>query len=314
MDEVLIKQLAGIISGGAPLVLAAVGEALTERAGVVNLSLDGSLMLSALAGFVVGTATGSALIGALAAALVGMAVALLVAFAGIHLRLSQVAVGFVLTLLCRDLAIFWGAPYRSAQSLPVPFLPIPGLTDLPIVGPLLFTHDLFTYLSFGVVIAACAWMFFSKPGLALRAVGDRPAAAFARGVRVNRLRYAYSALGGALVGLGGAAYSFSVVGTWSETAVAGNGWIALAIVIFGGWNPARIMLGVYLVAGLRAVVSSAQASVSSQVVELLNAAPWLLMLLTLLLVSSPVLAERLGALLRARPPAALGTRFDPETR
>lgn len=324
MDEILIKQIAGIVGGGAPLVLAAVGETLTERAGVVNLALDGSLMLSALVGFVVGTSTGSVLVGVLAAMLVGMVIALIVAASSIELKQSQVAVGFVLTLLCRDLAIFLGIPYRSAPGLSAPYAPIPGLRDVPVLGPILFNHDVFTYLSFFAVFAAWFWIFRTKPGLVLRTVGERPATAFARGTNVNRTRYLYTAVGGALVGLGGAAYTLNG-GTWSETAISGNGWIALAIVIFGGWYPLRVAVGVYLVAALRAIVTSIQADVSRQLVELLNALPWLLMIATLFLVSGPyldrlikVLPPRLHPLvrtvLRARPPAALGTRFEQEGR
>jgi simple sugar transport system permease protein len=325
MDDILIRQLAGIVSGGAPLVLAAVGETFTERAGVVNLSLDGSLMLSALVGFVVGKGTGSIAAGIAAAMLVGMVVALIVAFASIALKQSQVAVGFVLTLLCRDLAIFLGTPHRSEPGLPVPYLPIPILRDIPIIGPILFNHDVFTYLSFIAIFAAWFWIFRTKPGLALRTVGERPETAFARGTNVNLVRYLYTALGGALVGLGGAAYTLSVTTTWSETSVAGNGWIALAIVIFGGWYPFRVAFGVYLVAALRVLVASVQADVGKQIVELMNALPWILMIGTLFIVSGPYLDRLLAVLpprlhpivrtlLRARPPAALGTTFEQEGR
>ncbi|MCC7209099.1 MAG: ABC transporter permease [Anaerolineae bacterium] len=325
MDDVQVRQLAGIVSGGAPLVLAAIGETFTERAGVVNLALDGSLMLSALAAFVVARGTESILLGAAAGVLVGMLVALLVAFSNIALRQSQVAVGFVLTLLCRDLAIFLGQPHRSEQGMPVPYLPIPGLRDIPIIGPILFNQDVFTYISLIVVVLAWFWIFRTMPGLALRTVGERPETAFARGTNVNLTRYLYTALGGGLVGLGGAAFTLAVSTTWLETAVSGNGWIALAIVIFGGWHPWRVMAGVYLVAALRAIVTGMQAQVSRQLLELLNALPWLFMIATLVLVSGPYMDRLLKILpprlhpfvrtvFRARPPAALGTRFEREGR
>jgi len=323
MDEVAIRQIAGIVSGGAPLVLAAIGETFTERAGVVNLSLDGSLMLSALAAFAIGTTTNSVILGMLAAMLISMLIALLVAFSSIELKQSQVAVGFVLTLLCRDLAVFLGIPFRSKPGLPVPYLAIPVLRDMPIVGPILFNQDIFTYLSFLAVFGAWLWIFRTKPGLALRAIGDRPSTAFARGTNVNLARYLYTALGGALVGLGGAAFTLSISTTWLDTLVPGNGWIALAIVIFGGWYPLRVMIGVYLVAALRTFVTINQANVPRQIVELLNGLPWLLMLATLFLVSGPYLDRLLKILppglhpfvrtiLRARPPAALGTIFEQE--
>lgn len=325
MDETLIRTVADIVKVGAPIVLAAIGETITERVGVVNLSLDGSLVLSALAAFVVGTSTGSVIAGAAAGACVGLLIALIVAVCSIALKLSQVAVGFVLTLLCRDLALFLGIPYRNAQVFPTTFLPIPVLKELPVVGPIFFNQDLFTYLSFMAVIGAWWWLFRTKAGLTLRAVGERPQAAFARGTNVNVVRYLYTVVGGSLVGLGGAAYTLGVLPTWSDTGIAGNGWIALAIVIFGGWYPLRVAFGVYLVAGLRAVMASAQAQVPPQVVELLNALPWLLMLFTLFLVSGPYLDRLLKVLpprfhppirtvLRARPPSALGTVFEQEGR
>ncbi|MHB8625316.1 MAG: ABC transporter permease [Aggregatilineales bacterium] len=337
-DDLLIRQLAGIVSNGAPLVLAAVGETLTERSGVINLGLDGALTLAAFTGFLtVLTVQGSlssnaslsagvvtvvaTLAGVLAAMLVGVAEALLVAFSSIELKRSQVAVGFVLTLLCRDLAIFLGGSYRDRGGISVLYMPIPVLKDIPILGPIFFQHDPFTYLSLISVVVAWFWIFRTKPGLMLRSVGERPATAFARGANVNRVRYAYAALGGALIGLGGAAYTLNVNLTWNESSISGNGWIALAMVIFGGWQPIRVMFGIYLVAALRAVVTSLQSSVSSEVIELINALPWLLMIGTLFLVSGPylerllkVLPPRLHpvirALLRAKPPAALGTNFE----
>lgn len=321
MNEVLINQIAGLIRSSAPLILAATGETLTERAGVVNLSLNGSLMLSALTAFVVATTTGSIALGIIAAMLVSMVVALLVAFSSFELKQSQVAVGFVLTLLCRDLAIFLGEPYRNAKGVLPPSVEIPILRDIPILGEIFFQQDIFTYMSFIAVFAAIFLIFRSRSGLALRAVGERPETGFARGFNVNRLRYLYTAMGGALVGVAGAAYSLNIVSTWSESSVDGNGWIALAIVIFGGWYPLRVAFGVYLVATLRALVTGAQGSASAATVQLLNLLPWLLMILALVAVSSKYLENLLPylpkwahplvrGLLRSRPPAALGSVFN----
>ena len=320
-DSPLVRTLAGILRSGSPLVLAAIGETFTERAGVVNLSLDGSLMLSALAGFIVGINTQSVLAGTVAAMLVGMVIALTVAASSIELKQSQVAVGFILTLLCRDLAVFLGTTYRGKPGLPVPYLPIPVLSDIPIVGTIFFDQDIFTYFSFLAILFAWFWIFRTAPGLTLRSVGERPETAFARGGNVNRLRYLYTAFGGALVGMAGAAYTLSVASKWSENDVSGNGWIALAIVIFGGWVPLRVAFGVYLVAALRVFAASMQGQ--GIPVSLLNAIPWLLMILTLLAVSSPYLEGLIAvlppqlqsvarSLLRAHPPAALGTRFEQE--
>ncbi len=304
-SDPLINELAGIVRSGAPLVLAAIGETFTERAGVVNLSLDGSLMLSALAGFVVALNTESLILGTLTAMIVGMVVALIVAFSSIELKQSQVAVGFILTLLCRDLAIFLGTPYRSKPGVPVPYLSIPGLQDLPVLGPILFQQDVFTYLSYLAIIVAWFWIFRTKAGLALRSVGERPQTAFARGLNVNRLRYFYTALGGSLVGLAGAAFTLSIISTWTESGIVGNGWIALAIVIFGGWYPLRIALGVYLVAGLRTVVLALQSSTERQILDFLNVLPWLLIIGTAVVILGPYLDLALRAAFR-RLPQALG--------
>lgn len=322
-DSPIINTLSGIVRGGAPLVLAAIGETFTERAGVVNLSLDGSLMLSALAAFAVAINVQSVLIGTIAGILVGAAVALIIAVSSIELKQNQVAIGFILTLLCRDLAIFLGTSYRGRPGLPAPYFEIPILRDIPVLGPIFFQQDVFTYLSFLAIIASWFWIYRTKAGLTLRGVGERPATTFARGENVNRLRYFYTALGGAFVGLAGAAYTLSVAGKWSESDISGNGWIALAIVIFGGWYPLRVALGVYLVAGLRTLAAGLQTS--GVPIALLNAIPWLLMILTLLAVSGPyldillrILPPRLHPLvrtvLRARPPAALGIAFEQEGR
>ncbi len=336
-DDVLIHQMAGIVSSGAPLILAAVGETLTERAGIVNLGLDGALTLAALGGFVSALTVQSnltssgwssemigvlpTLIGALVAMGIGVSEALLVAFSSIRLKRSQVAVGFVLTLLCRDLAIFLGAEFRDRGGIHILFVPIPVLKDIPVLGPVFFQHDPFTYLSLIVVCLAWVWLFRTRSGLMLRAVGERPETAFARGAQVNRIRYFYAAIGGALIGLGGAAYTLNVNLTWNESSISGNGWIALAIVIFGGWQPIRVAVGVYLVAALRTLVTAWQSSVSSQLIQLINTLPWLLMIGTLFLVSGPYLERLLPylpprihplvrALLRAKPPAALGSNFE----
>ena len=348
-DDVLIRQLAGIVATGAPIILAAVGETLIERAGLINLGLDGTLTLAAFGAFITVLTVQTALtahqaagglfaalspgaitllatlIGVLVAMLIGVAESLLVAYSSIRLKRSQVAVGFVLTLLCRDLAIFLGGSYRDLGGINVIFAPIPFLKDIPVVGPIIFQHDIFTYLSLLAVIGASIWVFRTRPGLVLRSVGERPETAFARGTAVNRIRYRYAMMGGALIGLGGAVYTLNVNLTWNESSISGNGWIALAIVIFGGWKPVRVMFGVYLVAALRAVVTALQSSFSPAIIQIINTLPWLLMIGTLFLVSSPYLERLLyrlpsrwqtiagplvQTLLRAKPPAALGTNFD----
>ncbi len=325
MNTELINVLNSIVANATPLVIAGIGETITERAGVVNLSLDGSLALCAMTGFVAALVTGSFIVGFLAAMIAGGLIALIIAVAGIELRQDQVAIGFVLTLLCADLAQFLGQDYTGQVAGSLPKVAIPLLRDIPAIGEIFFNHQVIVYFSYILIIAAWFWMFHTRPGLAHRAVGERPKAAFARGTNVNRMRYVYTIIGGALVGIAGAAYTLGVKPGWTNPpAMRGDGWIALAIVIFGGWHPFRVVLGAYLFAGLRALSSTIQRDPTINIpLVLLNGLPWLLMIGTLLLVSSGVIERLLLAmprpiqrwmrnLLRSDPPAALGTRFEPD--
>jgi simple sugar transport system permease protein len=320
-DSLLVLTLASVVAGSAPLVYAGIGETLTERSGVINLSLDGSILLSAMVGFASAYLTGSLALGFLAAMLVGAAVALLVAFSSIVLRQDQVAIGLVLTLFCAELADFLGNPYVHRPGPSVPHWAIPVLSELPIVGPILFDHNVVVYLSLVCIAAAWFWTYKTRPGLRLQAVGERPEAAYVRGTNVNRTRYLYAALGGALVGVAGATYSLSVKLGWSHRHTAGFGWIALAIVIFGGWHPVRVAFGAYLFGFLKSLGSILQTRIPGVPTQVFQVAPFVLMILALLLVSSDAL-DRLLPLIPARyrnamrralhasPPGALGTAFE----
>jgi ABC-type uncharacterized transport system permease subunit len=328
MSDALIPRILGsIIAQSAPLMLAVTGETITERSGVINLSLDGSLMLSAMAGFVVAYESSNLLgtpgdtlpllLGFAAGALVGAAAALLVAWGSIGLKQNQVAIGFVLTLLLADLANFLGQNHTRMPGPSVPPLGIPLLKDLPILGPILFDHDLLVYFTLLIVAAATWWLYRTQPGLRMRGVGERPEAAFVRGVGVNRVRYVYSAVGGALVGLGGAAFSLDIKLGWSDNHILGMGWIALAIVIFGGWRPIGGALGAILYGTTKYIATVLQQSYPDVPVVLFNSLQWLLMLGVLLLVGSqgvrrlidlaPRRLQRpLARALRVSPPEALG--------
>ena len=228
----------------------------------------------------------------------------------------------MLTLLCADLAQFIGTDYTRIPGPTISNTPIPLISQIPIIGPIFFDHDWTVYISYVLVFGTWYWLFRTSPGLSHRAIGERPETAFARGAQVNRLRYIYTIVGGMLVGLAGAAYTLKLKPGWSTPPnMDGDGWIALAIVIFGGWHPFRVVLGAYLFAGLRSLSSAIQRSDIEFPVTLLNALPWLLMILTLVLVSSGTLERvtqvlpgpaqrRLRAFLRSDPPTALGTRFE----
>lgn len=244
----LIAVLASIVLQASPLIIAVCGEILTERSGVVNLSLDGTMLMAAMTGFVVGMLTNNVWAGFAVGALVGAIFASIVAFGSIRLNQSQVAIGFVLTLLGDDLSAFLGQNYTRMKGVTVPHYGIPILKDIPVIGPIFFNQDIVVYFAMFLIVGTWWWLNKTQPGLKLRGSGERPTAAFARGVDVNRLRYVYTILGGALVGIAGAAYSLDVKIGWSDGHIRGMGWIALAIVIFGGWSPIRGAFGALLLA------------------------------------------------------------------
>lgn len=319
-DSELMRILASIILQASPLVIAVCGETITERSGVVNLSIDGTMLMSAMTGFVVGLETGNVWLGFLAAALVGAAFALVVAFGSIRLRQSQVAIGFVLTLLGDDLSAFLGQDYTRIPGPSLTRAGIPLLKEMPLVGPLFFDQDLVVYFALALILATWYLLFRTRLGLSLRGAGERPESAFARGVDVSRVRYVYTLVGGALVGIAGAAYSLDVKLGWSEGHTRGLGWIALAIVIFGGWSPIRGAVGALLFGATKALATVLQRRFPEVSVVAFNTIPWLLMIAVLLLVGGewterlilllPRRVQRpVRRLLRVSPPLALGTEF-----
>jgi ABC-type uncharacterized transport system permease subunit len=331
MDASTLAGLAGVLAAAAPVLFAVLGETLTERAGVINLSMNGTIILSAMGSFAVAYKTGSLLLGFLAGILIGAMIALIIAFSSITLRLSQVAVGFVLALAGRDLSYFLGVPFMNLSGPRLPVWYLPGLRDIPVLGSLLFRQDLITYISYIFIFLTWVWIFRTRPGMVLRGIGERPAAAFVRGANVNRLRYIYTVIGGAIIGLAGPAYSLNVKAGWmgTQSGLDGIGWVALSITIFGGWNPLRAAFGAYLFAFLQwlgLVLQSRLPGIPSQVLQV---APFPLMILTLLLVNignaewvermlaslpEPTrrIISRLLRSLRASPPAGLGVPFEQE--
>jgi general nucleoside transport system permease protein len=309
--------LASIVAAASPLVYAAMGETIAEKAGVVNLSLEGTIMLSAMTAFAIGVTTGSVLLGFLAAMAVGAIIAATVAFASIELRLNQIAVGFVLTLLAIELSSFLGDPYVGRAGPSVPAIDVPLLSRIPYLGRIFFQHNLSVYGSFLAIAGVYLFMFHTRRGLEMQGVGERPAAAFARGIGVNRLRYVYTILGGAMAGLAGAAFSLDVKLGWREGLTTNFGWIALAIVIFGGWHPIRVAFGAYLFGILQTVALKLQ-PVFPGVSQILPLLPFALMIFALVLVYLRLfrdLADRhplVRRLLSAEPPGSLGTAFHRE--
>jgi simple sugar transport system permease protein len=319
----LIAVLATAIATSTPLIFACIGETLTERSGVINLSAEGTILLSAMTGFALAKTSGNLLLGFIGAGIVGAVIALIVAVGSISLKQSQIAIGFVLTLLCSDLSSFLGAPFVRIPGPTVPRWPIPGLASIPVLGPLFFQSDGLVYLSYAVVVGSHWFLYHTRPGLELQALGERPAAAFARGIPVTRLRYLYTLMGGFLMGIGGAAFSLDFKAGWSHRHTAGYGWIALAIVIFGGWYPLRVALGAYLFGILQSLASLAQGVIPGIPTQVFSVAPFVLMILVLTITANPTMETLLRHLppplqemghqwLRSRAPAGLGQQFERE--
>lgn len=331
MDSTLLVSLAGILSLAAPLIFAVIGETITEKSGIINLSVNGTILLAAMSSFVVATSTNNLPLGFVIGGTIGMLVALLVAFSSISLKQSQVAIGFVLTLLCRDLAYFLGNPFMGNPGIRVPHAPIPLFSEIPILGIIFFNQNILVYASYLLIILAYLWMYKTRPGLIIQGIGEKPMAAYVRGMDVNKLRYLYTAIGGFLVGLAGPMYSLSVKVGWkgSISGLDGLGWIVLAITIFGAWNPLRAAFGVYLFVFLQWLGLVLQPVLKDFPSQVLQVAPFPLMIMTLLLVNigntewvekilaaSPEVVRRgvkkIIRIVRSSPPASLGVPFEKE--
>jgi simple sugar transport system permease protein len=241
-----IAIFASAVAAATPLVYAALGELVAERAGILNLGVEGMMLVGAMTGFAVGVSSGSLLLGFLAAAGAGALLALLFATLTLGLQTNQVATGLALTLFGIGLSAFAGRGYVGMPIPRVPLLHFPVLTDLPVVGPLFFHYDALVYLSIALC-AFIAWTFArTRLGLRLRAVGEAPEVAHALGQPVLALRCLAVLFGGMMSGVAGAYLSTAVTPMWVEGMSAGRGWIALALVVFGTWKPWRVLAGAYL--------------------------------------------------------------------
>jgi len=320
MDVILL--LANVVSNAAPLIFATLGETFTERAGVINLSLDGTILLSAMVGFVVAYSSHNLILAFACAGIVGALIAGIVAASSLFLGLSQVAVGFVLTLTCRDLAYFLGDAYTRLNGPQVNHLSIPGLANIPGIGPIFFDHNVLVYASYFLIGLSCLYFYRTKYGLVLRACGENPKAAYARGIKVKIVQLGYTLLGGFLVGLAGASFSLCFKPGWGRPQGAeGIGWIALAIVIFGGWDPFKVALGAYFFSLLQILSILFQNWCPSVPAQVFQVAPFPLMIFMLVILhfsrqkayhlwqQGPVWVRFLIKFLHTTPPAALGSSY-----
>jgi ABC-type uncharacterized transport system permease subunit len=298
-----VAIMVALIVAATPLLFAAIGELVVEKSGVLNLGVEGMMIVGAIAGFAATYETGSWFLGLIAAMAAGAALAAMFAFMTQALLSNQVATGLALTLFGLGIAAMLGQPYSGIKAPTFPSMNIPGLSDLPVVGQLLFSHDYLVYLS--LILTAATWWVLTRTraGLILRAVGENHDAAHAIGYRVAVIRTCAIMFGGACAGLGGAYLSLVATPLWVEGMTAGRGWIALAIVVFAAWRPWRAMLGAYVFGGVTIAQLNLQALGVSVQSQYLSMAPYLVTIAVLVLISAD------GARSRLKAPACLGRPF-----
>jgi len=282
--EQLIPFLASTASAATPLILAAVGELVTERSGVLNLGLEGMMLIGAVAGFAVTLATGQPGLGLAAAMAAAMGTALIFGVLTLTLQANQVATGLALTLFGIGLSAFVGRGLVGQTVDPLPHLHFPLLSDLPFFGPLLFRFDILVYGSVLLVVAVGWMLAYTRLGLVIRAVGESPFSANAIGYPVIALRYGTVLFGGAMAGLGGAYLSMALTPLWVEGMTAGRGWIALALVVFATWKPRGVLLGAYLFGGVTVLQFHAQGFGIAVPSEVLSMLPYLATIFVLVLI------------------------------
>jgi len=297
--------IAASIGAGTPLALAAIGILVHERAGVVNLGVEGMMLVAAIVAFAVTHGSGSAALGFAAGAAAGMLLAAIFAFFALLLHANQYATGLAIALFGAGASAFIGLPY-SGEGLPARGTDgIPILRDLPFLGPVLFGHHTLVYAAL-LLVAAVAWFLFrSRAGLVLRAVGESPASAHALGIPVRAVRFAALLFGGACAGLAGGYLATVYTPLWAENMTAGRGWIALALVVFATWRPARVLVGAYLFGGVTMLQLYLQGGGVQVASQLMSMAPYVATIVVLAIIS------RNPRWIRLNMPASLGKPFNP---
>ena len=302
--ESVVNISAAVISASTPLLFAATGELVTERSGVLNLGVEGMMLMGAVTGFAVTVSTGSAILGILAAAAAGAALALAFAFLTLTLMANQVATGLALTIFGVGLSALLGSGFVGQPVPALPKLHLAGLSELPVLGPVLFGQDALVYLSVALTGATAWFLKRTRAGMTLRAIGESAESAHSLGLPVIRARYLATLFGGGAAGLGGAFLSLSYTPMWMEGMTSGRGWIALALVVFGSWRPWRVLAGAYLFGGVTILQLHAQGAfhLPAQIFSML---PYLATIAVLTVISAGPWRGRFNA------PADLGKPFRP---
>ena len=299
----LVPAILTIITAATPLVFAAVGEVVVEKSGVLNLGVEGMMIVGAIAAFAVAVSTGSGFLAVIAGAGAGLLLASIFGVLTVHLQANQVATGLALTIFGLGLSALVGHDYVGKTFSGLAKLEIPGLSSIPVLGPLLFGHDMLVYLSV-VMVALVTWFLNrTRMGLVVQAVGENHDAAHSIGYSVTLVRMAAILFGGAMAGIGGAYLSIVYTPLWVEHMTAGRGWIALALVVFASWKPWRAFFGAYLFGGITIIQLYAQGFGVEISAQFLSMLPYVATIIVLVLISREGFSARLGA------PACLGKNF-----
>jgi simple sugar transport system permease protein len=294
-----------VLAASTPLLIAATGELVTERAGVLNLGVEGMMIMGAACGFGGALLTGSTIIGAVCGIAAGTLLSLVFAAMTLGLAVNQVATGLALTILGIGLSGLIGAGFVGERIAPAPHLQIPGLTDIPVVGRILFGEDAFVYLSLALVAGVWWFLYRTRAGLILRACGDNHVSAHALGYPVLRIRMYAVMFGGACAGLAGAYLPLAYTPFFIPGMTAGRGWIALALTVFASWLPGRLVIGAYLFGAVTILQLHAQGAGIGIPSQFMSSLPYLATVSVLVLLSR----ARTGG---STAPAALGTVFVPD--
>jgi len=294
------------LAAGTPLVFAALGELVVEKSGVLNLGVEGMMLVGAVVSFIVAARTQSPWLGVAAGAMAAATLSVIFAVIALTLRANQVATGLALSLFGVGLSAFVGRDYMSVVIEGITPIHVPVLSDLPVIGRLVFGHNPLVYVSWLLFAAVQLFLFRTRAGLVLRAVGESPQSAHAIGYRVIAIRYAAVVFGGACAGVGGAFLAIAYTPSWVEGMTAGRGWIALALVVFATWKPWRVLVGAYLFGSVTLAQFQAQAAGVDVPSQLLAMLPYLATILVLAIISRDAMAIRLNA------PASLGKPYHPE--
>ena len=303
MSVFVTAVCAAAVRAGTSVLFATLGEIFAERSGVLNLGVEGMMLVGALAGFVTTVRTGNPWLGALAAGMAGGLLSLIHGVLAVTLRANQVASGLALTIFGTGLSAALGRGVIGVPAAGFHAVALPAISRIPFLGPVLFQQDPLVYLSYLVVPAAWFVLYRTRWGLDIRAVGEHPEAADAMGIDVARTRYACVAAGGVLAGLGGTFLSTAYTSMWIENMTAGRGWIAVAMVIFATWDPLRAVVGAYLFGGVNALQLNLQAAGTSLPIYLLLMAPYVFTIVVLVFATRETARKRLGA------PAALSVPY-----